>query len=842
MRKTLAILLSVVAIPTVSHAKLEKSMKKDCLVCHQNWLLEAKVSSPRLLTDRTLMAGDTIMCLTCHDGSMADDRLTFLNFGKHSHPVDVKVPEDMKIPKKFPLHNGRLFCGTCHTPHSEVGSQDKLDYTFMRFKNTDSSMCIDCHKNNTGHGNHPILADTAGKMSSSVIAKIESLHGRVGKDGEVTCQSCHAAHKGQGEHALITSNKDSQLCSVCHTEELNSPEHRNKMSHPVLVAVDSLGVKPSDTGLKFGDSGKVECYTCHKVHHSDEKRLLAESPKSLCVACHVSEKTILHSKHGFADKDACLECHTAHKAVGANLWGRKLNDKATAYAVYLEASDADRMCISCHYPGGEAPDMGTISHPTNVETKFRSLPLKKGRVACVTCHNPHKWSAVGAPKSDRANGSFLRVPEKDLCSRCHPGNCACKKGVHGAIDNRNVLGETPRNAGRCAACHVPHKAVGAYLKGIRGGEGLDNVSAFCMACHGEGGVARAKVMAGKFKDHPIDVRTKDGKVVTCASCHNPHSGNPYALIVPVEGDSALCLKCHKDKNLKGTAHYLVAKSESIEKNGQCSACHTPHNPKGPTLWNRELGEGKTINERQCTSCHAPGKMAASLTTGKISHPLGGKVETDAVPAINQKTGVPGEGVVDCASCHDPHGSAAGKPFLRVTNRGSKLCISCHKTEAAIKGTGHDVNGQMCSACHVPHQAKGAFLWKIELKNFTYPNGETVDRASSYCLTCHSKGGVAENATVEYFFHPRADFDIVAQDRPGRKGKWPIFAENGTEVKRAGAIACETCHDAHIHGKTYFLRNRTIAGSTCVDCHGDEALIRYMWYHKKEVRQSTSSYK
>jgi hypothetical protein len=45
----------------------------------------------------------------------------------------------------------------------------------------------------------------------------------------------------------------------------------------------------------------------------------------------------------------------------------------------------------------------------------------------------------------------------------------------------------------------------------------------------------------------------------------------------------------------------------------------------------------------------------------------------------------GEGYeVECASCHDPHGVPSAGPgsvfnatFLRVTNTGSAVCLSCH---------------------------------------------------------------------------------------------------------------------------------------------------------------------
>lgn len=43
--------------------------------------------------------------------------------------------------------------------------------------------------------------------------------------------------------------------------------------------------------------------------------------------------------------------------------------------------------------------------------------------------------------------------------------------------------------------------------------------------------------------------------------------------------------------------------------------------------------------------------------------LGGKGEVEEVP------------YVECSSCHDPHGT--NKLFLRVSNEGSRLCLTCH---------------------------------------------------------------------------------------------------------------------------------------------------------------------
>ena len=60
--------------------------------------------------------------------------------------------------------------------------------------------------------------------------------------------------------------------------------------------------------------------------------------------------------------------------------------------------------------------------------------------------------------------------------------------------------------------------------------------------------------------------------------------------------------------------------------------------------------------------------------------LDGRLDKNEIRLYNS-----GEGAeIECATCHDPHGIASNgegsrfvPSFLRVTNRGSKLCLTCH---------------------------------------------------------------------------------------------------------------------------------------------------------------------
>ncbi len=890
MRKSLVVLLTILAVTNTAEAKLKKSMKKECLICHENWLLEAKVKSPKLLTRQSLTATDKLMCLSCHDGSMADDRLTFLGFNHFSHPVDKEVPEDFKIPKGFPLKKGKLYCGTCHTPHTETGSEKKLDYTFMRKPNVNSALCIACHKENSEHGiNHPILEDTNNKIKLEVAEKVRNLGGKLTKENEVTCESCHSAHKGKAERALIERIDNSNLCSVCHMENVNSKEHPNFRNHPIHKKFP----KGADVALfkeKKAITKSVECMTCHKVHREENKHLVVVPEKELCILCHTDQKWVNKTKHNIAG-NSCKSCHTPHKAKGKNLWSRTIPEEAYDYASIIEARGRDDiLCLSCHYPqstlnGKDVPDVGTLTHPTGKEVKEKvHLPLPDGKLSCTTCHDPHH-SFDKKPK-----GKFLRKEKLNLCYTCHKEEAEVKEGPHGEIDKKKW------KKGDCGACHNVHKAKGGYLSRVVYGEISPMeppVDGFCLACHDPEGMAKHKVKQSVFNEHPVGVDNPTdklpGKKISCATCHNPHTHKEELLRIPVRNDSKLCLTCHTDQSLDGTPHDILnnpnvklskEEKERLTKNGKCSACHTPHNPKFKVLWARKPSRGKTIGEKLCFSCHAKGKMAEKALIGEHSHPIGKEVteknfkmiENSKLPIINQMTGHPAKkgeiGVFDCGTCHEPHNGADRKRLTRYVVEGdSPLCTSCHTQQSKVIGTDHDMRvvkknfknslgkevlkDSVCSACHVPHRAEDDLLWAFKVKDIT------DNRMSNYCLTCHSKEGIAKEKVVTEYYHPKKDVIVKNLDRPGRAGDWPIFTPNGKRVSIGGEIACETCHEPHIWSKwqekapgkpvegnalNSFLRNRDLKGSICVDCHGLDALYRYKLFHTKKVHSEKPSYK
>jgi len=880
MRKALVVLLTVLILPSLSEAKLKKSMKKECLVCHENWLLETKVDSPKLLSSKPYEAANRLMCLSCHDGSLVDDRETFLGFSHFSHPVDKEIPESFKLPKGFPVKKGKLYCGTCHTPHTETGSEKKLDYTFMRKPNVDSALCIECHKENSEHGmNHPILEDTEDKLTREVIKRIRVLGGRVTEANEVQCESCHSPHRGNAEKALLKPVDNSELCILCHSDRLNSKEHPDFRNHSIHKEF------PEDAEISLFKEKKaitksVECMTCHKVHREENKHLLVAKEEKLCSLCHVEEGKVNFTDHNIGNK-SCKSCHTPHKAKGPKLWSRDIPEEAFDYASIIDAKGkGDILCLSCHYVGNvingkEVKTVGTLTHPTGKKIKEKiDLPLKDKKLGCTPCHNPHHAF------NDSKDGKFLRKDRLSLCATCHEEQLSVKDGEHGKIDEKRW------KKGDCAACHSVHNAKDGYLSRVVYGEISPMepaVDGFCLACHDPEGMAKHKIKNSIYNEHPVGVKNLSeklpGKRISCVTCHEPHSHEEELLRIPVKENSALCLTCHTDKSLKGTPHDILhnpdvklseKEREELFKGGVCSVCHTPHNPEYKVLWSRKLGKGKTINEKMCNSCHSEGGLAANKTIGKHTHPFGREVteknikmiKNSRLPLISQLTGHPAKkgesGVMDCATCHEPHNGADKEKLTRYTVEGdSLLCTACHTQEAAVVGTEHDMRvvdeelkDGVCSTCHVPHNAKDELLWAKDVKKVS------GNRMSDYCLSCHTEGDVGEKKVVKYYYHPSEDVVVKNLDRPGREGDWPLFTKEGKKVTTGGEIACETCHNPHrwnaegtspgkpVEGNIFnsFLRNRSLKGSICVDCHGLDALYRYKLFHTRKVHQKTPSYR
>jgi hypothetical protein len=544
---------------------------------------------------------------------------------------------------------------------------------------------------------------------------------------------------------------------------------------------------------------------------------------SICLICHEKNASLFGTKHDFritlpdvknlkqqslSVSGPCGACHTPHDPFGPKLWARG----------FKPGDFLSQRCLSCHDKKGESDKIkitGRYSHPVNVNQVsltgekipgFMStglLPLfsktgeklPTGTVECSSCHNLHQWDPIrpenrgGKDAEGSATDSFLRIPSggsSSLCLECHTEKTQLLSYDHNlkltAPDEKNIQGLNVSTSGPCGACHMPHNAAGPKLWARDLTTEKDVLPQYCQGCHSKTGPAKEKTIGEH--NHPVDVASK---------------GFNIALPALVTRELPLF-----------SADGGTESGETI----RCLTCHDPH------IWE---GNGMLPPRGVTSAANRSGNTTTIL-------------EGDARNSFLRK-------------------SASPKP---------DLCVICHEDTAFLMGTDHDLfvtapsaenlMGQTvsesgpCGACHAIHNSPNALkLWARAYG----PVEENQHPMNALCTSCHSKGMAAEDKIPSVATHPKGKLITnIMRFNNQRRGYTPIFNDTGQEVT-VGDLSCSSCHSYYMwdprvkekgsfkniegNANTSFLRTN-IYDTVCSDCHGEEAIWRYTYFHSVQKRK------
>ncbi|MDZ4164842.1 MAG: cytochrome c3 family protein [Smithellaceae bacterium] len=181
--------------------------------------------------------------------------------------------------------------------------------------------------------------------------------------------------------------------------------------------------------------------------------------------------------------------------------------------------------------------------------------------------------------------------------------------------------------------------------GPEGGVKTDGTDQVCVFCH-----------TPHFSSNTVPLWNRNNSAVTNYTLYS--SATLVATPAQPGGISAACLSCHD-----GT----VAFDSLLNK---------PGSGTGAPTW-EFTGAGQTSGKMTGASTKLGTNLSddhpisfAYLASAKLNTATDGKV--GGLPLFSNK--------VECASCHNVHewGSAGTTaPFLRATNAGSALCLTCH---------------------------------------------------------------------------------------------------------------------------------------------------------------------
>ncbi len=790
-----------------------------------------------------------------------------------NHPINIK-PKNAKIPDSMMQRGsklsktGEIICQTCHRPH-----QAEPETSLLVKKNIKDSLCQDCHadKRQVSGSKHDMRL--AAKNSKNIRNQV------AGNSGP--CSACHVPHKGTGAKMwarplklpdMFRQDSMASLCLSCHTKDGLAKKHTvGQFSHPVGIPVSKLKktiALPtfSDNGIKWQDviKGKVSCASCHDPHQWDpndinhkalpgEKgdatnrflRIANNEELALCKSCHEEKWSITNTKHDMrrmaphakniagqtADESGiCGSCHLVHNANGNHLWARAdISGQNTSYIA----------CLGCHNKKGlgKKKTPGNHSHPLNVDIKNLGISA-----------TPDNWE-IDQKKTDYPETRLVPLPLFDAS-----GKPASKNGLVG-----------------CGSCHDPH-----------------TWSTQSNMTKGNGNMANKNLTQQEGNTSSSFLRIADQSLSKlCVNCHIEKKSIYFSKHDLTEQYGKLSTQLEENQKNENHIRHLA---------GPCSLCHRPHNATGPALWTRKKGPGKTAIAALCTDCHQQYGIAENKLPAKHSHPLGGdtsrlhhdkRIPTFDKDGQRQKDG---KGLIDCASCHNPHrwdpqdinnrslpmlgeDGDTSNSFLRLSaNSNSELCLACHADKRTIIGTDHDLKyntpdarnnllqaqnvSGLCGQCHVPHNSlEDIYLWSRK-------KGPGDDPIEQRCRSCHNSLGFAAHKNPELTNHPQQikiwSTKIRKEIHPGKKlPDIPVFDKSGRRSE-FGSITCASCHNPHQwsadkkiqppwratknpgnkegDARSSFLRARNSENIVCTECHGNDAIYRYKYFHSRSTHK------
>jgi predicted CXXCH cytochrome family protein len=429
-------------------------------------------------------------------------------------------------PKLGAAHEGfvatKTKCTSCHAPHSSTDEHLLDPFPHPPFA---EGSCEACH----AEGEPPSKANA--RRQACVECHDDKAEGTGHqKVAGVDCVDCHRPHAA-GNPELLVASAD-RLCTKCHADR-GGPAEAGETVHP-----------PAARG---------ECLRCHDVHEPAARPLLVQKPPELCGSCHedIRAREKHPTQHPPFARGQCDGCHRTHVAKEAHLLKRpegqlcrtchsfKSEKMAKAHhRVPLEG----RACTTCHDPHSTAEKVSALllpeKHAPVAEGACRDChdSLAKGRSVdrlCQTCHDDKDPSRIHPGEKGRDHpeakhctschsphagyGSLLvRSTDEATCTRCHDRREFSGEKRHGALESG------------CTACHDPHEDNFASFEG-------QGTMELCAQCHEQSAQHTHPVGKGT-----VDPRT--GKMLTCTSCHRPHSSDhDYLLAFDYRRD--LCIPC-----------------------------------------------------------------------------------------------------------------------------------------------------------------------------------------------------------------------------------------------------------------------------------------------------------
>ncbi len=351
--------------------------------------------------------GASVLCLSCHDGTIAlgnvlsresgiafsggvslmppgrtnltqdlsDDHPVSLEYNSTLAASDGQLADPAVLTGPVQLQEGKLQCTACHDPHKNLYS------LFLTAPRRYSDLCLYCHRKDFWTSASHSLSGAAWNGSGSDPWP----HTPFSSVAENACENCHDPHTAGGPFRLMNHPAEEQNCLDCHNGNVAAADIQAVFSRPYRHNIYGYTQVHDPAESNVVQTQHVECGDCHNPHASRE--LSAAAPNA----------------------NGCI---TGVK--GVNSAGAPVNPVQYQY----------ELCYRCHADSPAKPPGPTTRQ---IEQNNVRLEFDPGNPSFHPVESAGVNPAVPSLISPYSESSII------YCTDCHAGDNGAPAGPHGSI-------------------------------------------------------------------------------------------------------------------------------------------------------------------------------------------------------------------------------------------------------------------------------------------------------------------------------------------------------------------------------------------------------------------------
>jgi len=539
----------------------------------QTYTPYSSTTSPQTGNPQPPLGGDSSLCLSCHDGTVAPGQTVVYGavtmtgamntpdvLGTNlqsSHPFSLVLPMKDSIDivaslvsqgktadptGAVKLIRGNIECTSCHDPH--VQAKDIISQNFLVRDGSNGQLCLACHDpNRTVTGKINVLSGwTTGIHALATNKTLASANvGGYPNVGQNACLSCHMPHNSVGSARLLRGPNE-QDCLACHGGGSNlSPGILNvfaefaKIGHPFPSGTNMHDAAES---LVLNSNRHSTCADCHNGHASNQVTAFPPAPitrQSQNGLAGVSATDGVTAVNPSVNQfENCLRCHGTSAGKAVNPVFGYLPARAVSTGDFLNVIPQFAFTSTSSHPVTHArssalPQPSLLTNMLNLDgvTQGRSIG---SQILCSDCHNSDDNREFGGAGPNGPHGSkWTHILERryEFSQAPAPGQL-----VTNLFPNPDLSVNGP--FALCGKCHDLTKVAANTSFSEHARHMSDGFS--CSACHTAHGMGTASgtISGERLVNFDVNVVAPNGATPisysratnSCSlTCHNhPHTG------------------------------------------------------------------------------------------------------------------------------------------------------------------------------------------------------------------------------------------------------------------------------------------------------------------------------